>query len=558
MKKLYILLLLCSFIGFSQSPGDLVITEIMNNPSPLSDTTGEWFEIYNTTGSAIDIDGWTLKDDGSNTHTIDAASGGTTIIPAGGYLVLGRTADTNSNGGAPVNYAYGTSGFTLGNGADEVVLETPGAVEISRVNYDGGPNFPDPTGASMQLDSGSLNETANDVGANWCESTITYGDGTGSLGTPGSANSACGPTCSATLGSSDTTCDSINPGATDDTYTVTLDYFGAATGETFVVSTSPSGFTITGDDPTSVADGTITISGVTEGTDITISVSNTGDGGVCDLTRAITSPTCVPVGTVDLEFRGVADFTTPTGGNSGKMVHLMATADIADISIYAIGSANNGGGTDGAEFTLPVMSVSNGDHILIARELTSIESYFTTPGYNLFDVHIEDTAGSAVSQNGDDAIELFKNGVVVETFGDINVDGTGESWEYLDSWAYKDTPGATFPTGWIYGGVGCTNDGSTTTLTSGCVYPFLASLSTGSFNTDKISIYPNPVTDGVININSTLLGSKQIALYDITGRQVLYTNTSNNTINVTNLKSGVYLLNITAENKAVTKKIIIE
>ncbi len=27
--------------------------------------------------------------------------------------------------------------------------------------------------------------------------------------------------------------------------------------------------------------------------------------------------------------------------------------------------------------------------------------------------------------------------VVVETFGDINIDGTGEPWEYLDSWAYK-------------------------------------------------------------------------------------------------------------------------
>ena len=33
------------------------------------------------------------------------------------------------------------------------------------------------------------------------------------------------------------------------------------------------------------------------------------------------------------------------------------------------------------------------------------------------------TATSAISQNGDDAIELFLNGSVVETFGDINVDG---------------------------------------------------------------------------------------------------------------------------------------
>ena len=55
MKKIYFLFIFSSFIGFSQTQGDLVITEIMNNPSPVSDTTGEWFEVYNITDTAIDI-----------------------------------------------------------------------------------------------------------------------------------------------------------------------------------------------------------------------------------------------------------------------------------------------------------------------------------------------------------------------------------------------------------------------------------------------------------------------------------------------------------------------
>ena len=46
-------------------------------------------------------------------------------------------------------------------------------------------------------------------------------------------------------------------------------------------------------------------------------------------------------------------------------------------------------------------------------------------------------ASSDISQNGDDAIELYLNGAVVELFGDVDVDGTGEAWEYMDSWAYK-------------------------------------------------------------------------------------------------------------------------
>ena len=46
-------------------------------------------------------------------------------------------------------------------------------------------------------------------------------------------------------------------------------------------------------------------------------------------------------------------------------------------------------------------------------------------------------ATRSVTQNGDDAIQLWHNGVWVETFGDPNVDGTGETWEYVDTWAYR-------------------------------------------------------------------------------------------------------------------------
>ena len=44
--------------------------------------------------------------------------------------------------------------------------------------------------------------------------------------------------------------------------------------------------------------------------------------------------------------------------------------------------------------------------------------------------------------NGDDAIELFENGSVIDLFGDINLDGTGQPWEYMDGWAAR-VPGST-------------------------------------------------------------------------------------------------------------------
>ena len=55
--------------------------------------------------------------------------------------------------------------------------------------------------------------------------------------------------------------------------------------------------------------------------------------------------------------------------------------------------------------------------------------------YSEFEIVL--VGNSDISQNGDDAIELFEQGVVIETFGDIDTDGTGEAWEYMDSWAYK-------------------------------------------------------------------------------------------------------------------------
>ncbi|NIW44680.1 MAG: hypothetical protein GWN14_16030, partial [candidate division Zixibacteria bacterium] len=57
-------------IGLAQSPGDLVITEFMANPAAVLDSDGEYVEFYNNTGSAIDINGFTLRDDGTNSHTI--------------------------------------------------------------------------------------------------------------------------------------------------------------------------------------------------------------------------------------------------------------------------------------------------------------------------------------------------------------------------------------------------------------------------------------------------------------------------------------------------------
>ena len=137
---------------------DIVITEIMNNPSVLLDAEGEWFEVYNGGGTPVDLNGWTLSDEGTNTHTVS----GSAVVPAGGYAVLGVDAAAMATQGVTLTYQY--ANFVLANGDDEIILTNASAVEIDRVEYDGGPVWPDPTGASMMWDEASGD---NNDGTNW-------------------------------------------------------------------------------------------------------------------------------------------------------------------------------------------------------------------------------------------------------------------------------------------------------------------------------------------------------------------------------------------------------
>ena len=51
-------------------PGELVITEIMQNPVAVSDTVGEWFEIHNVSDRAIELAGLVIVDLGSDSFTL--------------------------------------------------------------------------------------------------------------------------------------------------------------------------------------------------------------------------------------------------------------------------------------------------------------------------------------------------------------------------------------------------------------------------------------------------------------------------------------------------------
>ena len=153
----------------------IVISEIMPNPSSVSDSYGEWFEIHNTTDSIINIHGWAIRDTDNDYHTIENESSSILINP-GQFFVMAINSDMNLNGGLQSHYEYNNLYFS--NSEDAIILlDTSGAI-IDEVHYTGG--WPFQSGASMELHDFSLDNNESD---NWSEANLYYGDG--DLGSPG-------------------------------------------------------------------------------------------------------------------------------------------------------------------------------------------------------------------------------------------------------------------------------------------------------------------------------------------------------------------------------------
>jgi hypothetical protein len=164
--------------------GDLLITEIMYDPTALTDTYGEWFEIYNNTDHPVNLQHLVISKNTTDRHIITAAI----TMPPRGYQVFARHESAVTGD----KYVYGTS-ITLNNtGAILSVSNygtdgTDGAV-ICSVNY-AGEGFPAASGASICLSPASLNSQDEPLGTSWCVSVSAYS--TGDLGTPGAINDNC-------------------------------------------------------------------------------------------------------------------------------------------------------------------------------------------------------------------------------------------------------------------------------------------------------------------------------------------------------------------------------
>ncbi|AGC75478.1 carboxypeptidase T [Nonlabens dokdonensis DSW-6] len=240
------MVLLVAFVSLAQTanPGDIVITEIMIDPNSSSEQDREWFEVYNTTSSPIDMNGWTIGDNSSSSRDHVIASMSPVIVPANGYAVFVYNDDTAENAGITnAIYAYGAgtgnsnSGFPTWNNESTYsgmppnsttadgpeLFDTMGTL-IDEIEYGFGysglnawPAQGAASATSYQLDANTLDGASNDVAANWIPSTSIYGSFNGSdyFGTPSTANIAGGGTPAVAAGDIVITEIMIDPNGTE-------------------------------------------------------------------------------------------------------------------------------------------------------------------------------------------------------------------------------------------------------------------------------------------------------------------------------------------------------
>lgn len=437
--------------GCSGSPlpgvGELVITEIMQNPSALDDSEGEYFELLNPSGSVTyDLDGCQIT--GSSGETpIDITS--TLEVAPGSFLTVASSA---SPGFSP---DFVATSMTLSNSSDRLGIECPdgggSTVVVDEVSWDNGATFPDPNGASMNLtdEAAATDATENDNGYWWC-ATQTNDLGNGDLGTPGAANEIC-ETASINY------CVLQFPKSLTATENTVEDFFG----QLYIQGITDQ--TTTGNDPRSFieADFGYGPTGSDPETNPNwiwnSAVPNPGWNPSNDNNDEYISSVTLPApGTYDTAYRFSGNYgrtftycdasettTTYDPAESGTLTTTPATTSAnLYFSEYIEGSSNNKAleiynpdSTNSVDLSGCTLNrYSNGSSTAASFTFAAGASVPAASVYTVCNSQIDgaytalcDEMTGWASFNGDDALELVCNGQILDVFGQIGVD-PGTEW----------------------------------------------------------------------------------------------------------------------------------
>ena len=85
----------------------------------------------------------------------------------------------------------------------------------------------------------------------------------------------------------------------------------------------------------------------------------------------------------------------------------------------------------------------------------------------------------------------------------------------------------------------------------------VSSLGVNDNDISSLSLYPNPATRGVVNIETAAQGDKQVIVMDVLGKTVINTTISGTELNIASLKSGVYMVQVVQNDARATRKLVV-
>ncbi|MEN2398597.1 endonuclease [Flavobacterium sp. MC2016-06] len=297
---------------------------------------------------------------------------------------------------------------------------------------------------------------------------------------------------------------------------------------------------------TTVTGTTATITGLTASTSYSIYVKArdaAGNTSASSSTIAVTTNSSGTGGTAtDLLF---SEYIEGSGNNKALEI-ANNTGSSVSMSVYTIKKQTNGAGAWSTGLALTGTLASGGKYVVVNSSISS--TCFLTSAANI------STTATELTFNGNDAVGLFKNGVLIDIIGTFS----GGTANFAADVTLRRKSTVTAPTTTFnlssqwdsYATDTCSN------LASKKVEVEAAEITTES---DEITIFPNP-SDGNFNIgfNNSDTSSYSIEIISFAGQKV-YEN-QNATIpfvSAGNLSKGIYVVKITKGQKTLIKKIVI-
>ena len=75
---------------------------------------------------------------------------------------------------------------------------------------------------------------------------------------------------------------------------------------------------------------------------------------------------------------------------------------------------------------------------------------------------------------------------------------------------------------------------------------------------EDLSIYPNPTSNGKLFIVSKNDFTKQVAIFNVLGKEILSVTLYGKELNISKLKPGVYVIKVTENGFSATRKLIVK